>query len=37
MVAYQEGHVLTRPISDAWTIKRELNPAILELAQKLAV
>ncbi len=37
MVAYQEGHILTRPISDAWTDKRELNPALLELAQKLAV
>jgi 6-phosphofructokinase 1 len=37
MVAVEKGAVLTRPMPDAWTIKRELNPHLLELAKKLTV
>jgi 6-phosphofructokinase 1 len=37
MVAAEKGEVMTRPMSDSWTLKRELNPHLLELAKKLVV
>ena len=37
MVAVEKGNVFTRPMSDSWTLKRELNPHLLELAKKLVV
>ena len=37
MVAAEKGDIMTRPMSDSWTLKRELNPHLLELAKKLVV
>jgi hypothetical protein len=37
MVAAENGEIIARPMSDSWTLKRELNPHLLELAKKLTV
>ena len=37
MVASEKGEIATRPMSDSWTVKRELRPHLLELAKKLVV
>jgi len=37
MVAVEKGDVFTRPMSDSWNLKKELNPHLLDLAKKLTV
>ncbi len=36
MVAYNAGELMTRPISDAWTLQRTIDQTDVELARKLA-
>jgi 6-phosphofructokinase 1 len=37
MIAVEKDKVFSRPMTDAWTLKRELDPHLLELARKLTV